>query len=275
MKKNNTFVKVKKSARFLLKTLGSFDNACVLGTGFELEKNHWKVNKKIDISELPYFPITKNSFHEIKFFFAEDKASNKILFSSGRIHYYDGHNSAEVSFIVILFYFMGIKNLILTSAVGGINKKYNVGDLILVTDHVNFSMINPLIELNNFVSYERFPSLIDVYCPKYIKLISKISKNLNIILHKGILGFFPGPSYETKAELRFLEKNGIDAIGWSLVPETIVAAKLNLNVIGLLRVTDISNPKTVKRVSLDEIKKSSQINKENFSIILSNFISQL
>jgi purine-nucleoside phosphorylase len=183
-------------------------------------------------------------------FFAriEDK---RIIIMMGRPHYYQGYSMNEVVYPVKLLSALGVKYLILTNAVGGINPDFQLGDLMLITDHINLVRENPLRGLSS--GYE----LGDTYSKKLISLTEDTALKKGVKIKKGIYAYESGPIFETAAEAKMFYKLGIDAVGWSIVPEAIMARFLGMEILAISCVSDLSYPKRKRASTISEICERS------------------
>lgn len=196
--------------------------------------------KDIEISynEIPHFPVSTVAGHAGKLIFGKLEGKDVVALK-GRFHYYEGYAMKEVVFPVYLMKQLGIKELIVTNAAGGVNKDYKQGDLMVMDDHINVMGDNPLRGKNDDRLGERFPDMSKVYDGALKDLALSAAGELGILLHKGVYAAVAGPNYETAAEVRFLGKIGGDVIGMSTAPEVIAAAHCKLKVLGISCITDI------------------------------------
>lgn len=177
----------------------------------------------------------------------------KIVFFQGRIHIYEGHDLFDIAFFPLVVCLTGAKMLITTSLIGGISEDLELGDLVLITDHVNLSGYNPLIPLAGAGTGPCFVDMFDCYSRKLRKLAKDAGNKSGIPLTEGRLAFLSGPNFETQMELEFLKGIGADVVGWSMVPEVLVARSRGLEVLGISCVSDISDPGRFCPVKIDDI----------------------
>lgn len=189
--------------------------------------------------ELPHFPKATVAGHAGKLVFG--RIGNTIVMAmQGRFHFYEGHDMRTVAFPTAFMHALGIKTLVVSNSAGGINKGFNPGDLMLITDHINLFGTNPLMGLNDERMGPRFPDMTDAYSPRLIALADKVAASLGHQFQRGVYAGLTGPCYETAAEIRFLQHGGADAVGMSTVPEVIVARYLGLEVLGISCVTNMA-----------------------------------
>lgn len=164
----------------------------------------------------------------------------QVIAMQGRFHYYEGYTMQEVTLPIRIMRMLGVKTLIVSNAAGALNPDYRVGDLMLITDHINF-MPNPLIGPNVESQGPRFPDMTDVYTPRLRRLAVEIAGDLGIALRQGVYVAETGPCYETPAEYRMFRLLGGDAVGMSTVPEVIVAHHCGMEVLGMSVITNQSH----------------------------------
>lgn len=186
----------------------------------------------INYSDIPGFEQSAVTGHKGKLVFSELNGK-QVVMMQGRCHYYEGHDIQKIVFPVKVMKKLGIETLIITNAAGGVNPSFKPSDLMIITDHINYMGVNPLIGPNDNSMGTRFPDMSEIYTPKYVELVKKAGRNIGIDLQEGIYMAFSGPSYETPAEVNMARIVGADAIGMSTVPEAIVAAWAGIKVIGI------------------------------------------
>ena len=209
---------------------------------------------------IPNFSQTNVIGHKGELLFA--MVENKpCVIMQGRFHYYEGNPIQKVVFPIKVFKKLKVKTLFITNAAGAAHKNLNIGDIMLIKDHINF-IANPLIGKNNPEEGERFPDMSDCYSKKYQTIIKECAKNLNINLKEGVYLATTGPSYETQAEVKAFKLLGADVIGMSSAPEAIMAKYLGINTIGLSLVTNyatgVSDSKPNHKEVIEIGKKSGQ-----------------
>lgn len=173
----------------------------------------------------------------------------------GRFHYYEGYSMKEVTFPERVMYELGIKTLFVSNASGGMNPKFNIGDVMVITDHVNFFPEHPL-RGKNFPTGPRFPDMHEAYDHELVKLANKIAEEKGIKLQHGVYVGVQGPTFETPAEYRMYHLFG-DAVGMSTVPEVIVARHCGIKVFGVSIITDLGGFDVPVEVSHEEVQKAA------------------
>ena len=224
----------------------------VLGTGLGQLVNHIQIEKEINYSEVPNFPISTVEFHSGKLIIGTLEGK-KVIVMQGRFHLYEGYSLQEITFPIRILKALGIQKLLISNAAGAINLNFKKGELMLIEDHINLQGSSPLAFATVSDFGERFTDMSEPYDVNLRNKAIKIAKESNINLHKGIYAAVVGPQLETKAEYRMLKIIGADAVGMSTVPEVIVANHLKLPVLAISVLTDECNPDDLKPVNIPEI----------------------
>ena len=224
----------------------------VLGTGLGQLVNHIQIEKEINYSEVPNFPISTVDFHSGKLIIGTLEGK-KVIVMQGRFHLYEGYSLQEITFPIRILKALGIQKLFISNAAGAINLNFKKGELMLIEDHINLQGSSPLAFKNVSDFGERFTDMSEPYDVKLRNQAIGIASTQNIILYKGIYAAVVGPQLETKAEYRMLKIIGADAVGMSTVPEVIVANHLKLPVLAISVLTDECNPDDLKPVNISEI----------------------
>lgn len=207
----------------------------IIGSGLGSILERVEVIERVPYKKIPGFPVSTVEGHKGELIFGRLSKKSIILFN-GRFHFYEGYSMREVTENVRIASFLGANSLIVSNASGAVNPVLNVGDIMLIKDHVNFIFAeNPLKgEKGN----ERFVNMINAYDEMYRKTFLSVAKRQNIDIREGIYCAVSGPNYETLAELNLMNRLGIDAVGMSTVPEVIVARYLKMKVLGISCITD-------------------------------------
>ncbi len=210
--------------------------ALILGSGFQPVVDRVQVAVAMGYDRLPGFLPVRVTGHEGRLLIGH-LGGTPVIVLSGRPHYYEGYTMAQVTFPIRVLAKFGVQDLILTNAAGGINPRYQPGDFMRLTDHINFMGANPL-RGTPVPGRERFIDLTDTYAPALGDLLSRAAKSVRVKLQRGVYLAVAGPSYETPAEIRAFARLGADAVGMSTVPEAIVARQHGLGVAGLSCITN-------------------------------------
>jgi len=230
--------------------------ALVLGSGFYGVVGEMEVEARIPYRKLPGFPSPTVAGHVGELLIGKI-AGTPILVLSGRVHYYEGHEMDVVTFAVRALAAYGIRDLLLTNAAGGINRRFRPGDFMLLTDHINLMGTNPL-RGPCARGLPRFVDLTRVYDAVFQKAIRRAARNSKARLHSGVYLAVPGPSYETAAEIRAFDRLGADAVGMSTVPEAIVARQCGLRVAAISCITNLAAGRSPKPLSHSEVLETAE-----------------
>ena len=226
-----------ETAAFLAACIsGKPETAVILGSGLGSLADAIEEPTIIPYHQIPHFMRSTASGHKGNFICGK-LGGKSILAMQGRFHYYEGYTMEQVTFPIRVMKLLGIKNLFVSNAAGGINTSFKVGDLMIIRDHINM-MPNPLIGPNKEEFGPRFPDMTRAYDREFIRLMEEIAAEKQIALKKGVYVGLTGPSYETPAEYAFYGKAGGDAIGMSTVPEVIVARHCGIRVFGMSVITN-------------------------------------
>ncbi len=209
----------------------------VLGTGLGGFVERMQIEATFERADLPHFPAATAMSHRGRLVCGRVD-SLPIVVMEGRFHVYEGHPLELVTLPVRLMRMLGIELLILTNASGGLNPDFRTGDIVMLTDHMNFMGTNPLIGPNDDRFGPRFPDITETYSPRWREVAVKVAQQAAIPLRQGVYAAVTGPNYETKAEVRFFRLAGADVIGMSTVPEALVAAHAGLPVLAFSVVTN-------------------------------------
>jgi len=224
----------------------------ILGTGLGGLATRIKVDLEIPYSEIPHFPKSTSPTHAGKLLCGTLEGVS-VMAMEGRLHYYEGYSLRQVTFPIRVMKAMGADTLVLTSAVGGMNPLYSLGDLIILDDHINLIPDNPLRGINDDRLGPRFPDMSQPYHRGLSDQACRIALQLGISAHKGVLVAVPGPNLETRAEYRMLRTMGADVVGMSTVPECITAAHAGMKTVAFSIVTDMCLPDALEPANIEKI----------------------
>jgi purine-nucleoside phosphorylase len=229
--------------------------AIVLGTGLGQLASEITDALEIPSSDIPTSPVSTVEGHSGKLIFGK-LGGVDIMAMQGRFHYYEGYSMKEVTFPVRVMYELGIKTLFVSNAAGGMNPGFKIGDLMVITDHINFFPEHPL-RGKNFPTGPRFPDMHEPYDMQLVKLASEIAREKGIRLQYGVYMGVQGPTFETPAEYRMYRTLGGDTVGMSTVPEVIVANHCGIRVFGVSIVTDLGGFDQPVEVSHEEVQQAA------------------
>ncbi len=239
MSPEQLYSNLEEASTFIKGKLSIPDTAITLGSGLGLFVDSLKNKKTISYNDIPHFHQTTVAGHAGSLVVGEIQGKSVLVFQ-GRIHAYEGHSFEEVVFPTRLLKTLGVKNLILTNASGGINSKYKAGDLILIEDHLNLTGANPLHGKNPERLGTRFPDMTNAWNFDLQEVVKKAAKKIAYDLKKGVYVGVLGPSYETPAEIRMYRGLGGDMVGMSTVAEAIAAHHCGLKVAGISCITNMA-----------------------------------
>lgn len=259
----------------ILETFGTIPKTMIiLGSGIGEFKEALK-----DVTSIPYHELfdfkTDASIGHLGMMHLGRLVGHEIIVLEGRLHYYEGSSDSKMRELIQSFAAIGVKNLIVTNACGGMNESFTPGDIMVIRDHINMMGRNPLVGTNNNSLGERFVDMSEPYDLKFRTLIQEVAKTEKISLQEGVYVSYLGPSYETKAEIRMFRMLGGDAIGMSTVPEVIVARHASMRVLGLSVITNMATGISKNKLSHQEVLETSQKAVGTLTRLLTGFITRL
>ena len=260
---------------YIKEKTGNFipDIALVLGSGLgEFTKNLDGIT--LPYGDIPGFRTSTVKGHNGSLFFTTlfDK---KIVVMQGRLHFYEGYELSDITYPVKIFKMLGVKTLILTNAAGSLREDFKPSDLMLISDHINFTCKNPLIGKNDDTLGERFPDMSNIYTDSLRDLAKKCAAESEIELKEGVYVMTTGPSYETPAEVKMFGILGGSAVGMSTVPEAIVSNYLGLKTIGISLITNYASGKKKKKLSHNEVVEVGRIATQKFTKLINAIINKI
>lgn len=245
--------------------------AVVLGSGLGNLTNYIQNKIEFPYDEIPNFPRTTVPGHEGRLIFGELGGRN-IVAMKGRFHYYEGWNMNEVVFPLRIFKLLGVNNLLLTNAAGGINTQFKPGDLMLIKDHIGFLAENPLRGKNMDEFGPRFPDMSQVYDRELVEISTECAIKLHYEVRRGIYAYAKGPSFETPAEIRAFRILGADAIGMSTVPEATIARHMGMRVLGISCITNMAAGVLDQTLNHEEVMEAGKKVEEKFSNLVTEIV---
>ena len=248
--------------------------AVILGSGLGSIADRLENRELLCYADIPGFPKSDVSGHAARFVFGTLNG-RPIVAMQGRFHYYEGLSMRQLSFPIYVLKQLGVEEIVVTNACGGINPDFNPGDLMLITDHINFAGNNPLIGTNDERFGPRFPDMTEVYDHALNDLARRVAASLSIPLREGVYAFFTDPCYETAAEIRAYHILGADAIGMSTVPETIVANYLGMRVLGIACITNMATGIARTPHSHEEVLSIANASSKLFCRLLEQVLSEM
>ena len=239
----------------------------VLGSGLGDFADTLEDAIRIPYQEIPNFPVPTVPGHSGALVFGK-KCGRTVVVLQGRIHYYEGLPQQEITLPVRVLAALGVKTLVLTNACGGVNLSFRPGDLMLISDHINFSGANPLIGANLDAFGPRFPDMSDLYTASLRAAIKEKAAAAGIGLQEGVYAMYSGPNYETPAEIRMFRILGADTVGMSTVPEALVAGHCGMQVVGISCVTNMAAGVLPVKLSHAEVMETAALVHDKFRNLL-------
>ncbi|HLG36010.1 MAG TPA: purine-nucleoside phosphorylase [Bacteroidia bacterium] len=246
----------------------------ILGSGLGGLVKEISVEHSLGYSDIPNFPVSTVAGHQGKLIFGKLSGKNVVVMQ-GRFHFYEGYSMQEITFPVRVMKFLGIKNLFISNAAGGVNPAYQIGDLMIIRDHINLMPSNPLIGKNSESLGLRFPDMSEPYNKNIISRAKEIAERKNIRAHVGVYAAVSGPTFETQAEYRYIRTIGGDAVGMSTVPEAIVAVHMKLSCFAVSVITDLGGMEEQVPVSHLDVLKAAEEAEGKLTHIFKELISSL
>lgn len=263
---------IKRAAEYIESKVNNMPTkAIILGSGLGELAEDVKNPIYLNYTDIPSFPSSTAPGHKGRLVIGELEGEN-VLLMQGRFHYYEGYSMDVVVFPVRVMKLLGITDLIVTNAAGGVNKSYTPGDLMLISDHLSMFCNNPLIGKNYSDFGPRFNDMSDPYSKASREKIHLLAKESGLELKEGIYAYMSGPSYESPAEIRALRTLGADAVGMSTVPEVITAVHAGIRVIGISCITNMAAGILDQPLDGDEVIETGQKVKAKFSNLIVNIL---
>ena len=250
------YAKIQETAQWLKERISTQPKtAIILGTGLGRLAEEIKVKARISYNDIPHMPVSTIEGHSGCLIVGE-LGGKDILAMQGRFHYYEGYSMKEVTFPIRVMHELGIKTLFVSNAGGGMNPDFEIGDLMIITDHINFFPEHPL-HGPNLPTGPRFPDMSEAYDKGLIALADRIAQEKGIKVQHGVYLGTQGPTFETPAEYRMFHILGADSVGMSTVPEVIVANHCGMKVFGMSIITDLGIEGKIVEVSHEEVQKAA------------------
>ncbi|MBR7162718.1 MAG: purine-nucleoside phosphorylase [Clostridia bacterium] len=246
----------------------------ILGSGLGDFADGLENKVVIPFSDIPDFPRSTVAGHKGAFVIGECQGKTVVALQ-GRIHYYEGYPQQVITIPVRVMKLLGVQKIIITNACGGVNLNFNPGDLMLISDHINYSGANPLIGQNLDEFGPRFPDMSNIYTKDLRNKISKVAEENGIALRQGVYAMYSGPNYETPAEIRMFRTLGADAVGMSTVPEAIVAAHCGMEVVGISCITNMAAGVLPQKLNHQEVVETAALVHDKFQRLLTLIIGNI
>jgi purine-nucleoside phosphorylase len=246
----------------------------ILGSGLGGLAEEIHVSHAIPYEKIPGFPVSTVEGHSGSLIFGE-LGGKKVMALKGRFHFYEGYTMRQITYPVRVMKELGVSTLVVSNACGGMNPEFEVGEIMLINDHLNLFPDNPLIGPNDDQLGPRFLDMSEAYSKRLINLARETAKHMNIRVREGVYAGLTGPCFETPAEYRYLWRMGADVVGMSTVPEVMVARHAGMEVFGISIVTDLGVEGHVEKVSHAEVLEIARQQEPKITRIVKEVISKL
>lgn len=246
----------------------------VLGSGLGNFTSEINVESEIEYDAIPHFPVSTVEGHQGKLIFGTI-GGKAIIAMAGRFHFYEGYTPEEVVFPIRVLNMLGVQTLLISNAAGGVNPSFKVGDLMIITDHISFAAVNPLLGKNDDRLGPRFPDMSEPYRKALIQKAKTLAGELRIEVKEGVYFGVTGPTFETRAEYKMINILGGDAVGMSTVQEVIAAVHSDMQVFAMSVITDIGIREEENEITHDEVLQAAKEAEPKFSALFSALIAAL
>lgn len=243
----------------------------ILGSGLGDYAEQIQNKQFVSYSDLPGFPQSRVEGHKGRFVIG-DLFDKRVICMQGRFHYYEGYPQSQIALSIRVMKRLGVEKLLLTNAAGGVNLNFSSGDLMLISDHINFSGSHPLIGPNDDDFGPRFPDQTNVYDRDLRAGVHKAAKDAGVTLQEGVYMMFSGPTFESPAEIVFARTVGASAVGMSTVPEAIAAAHCGIKTIGISLITNMAAGILNQPLSHEEVQESAALASDRFTKLVDRII---
>jgi len=246
----------------------------VLGSGLGNFVQEIEVQNEIEYDSIPHFPVSTVEGHHGKLIFGSI-AGKPIIAMAGRFHFYEGYSPEEVVLPIRVMKQLGVQTLFISNAAGGVDPSFRVGDLMIITDHISFATINPLLGKNDDRLGPRFPDMSEPYKKELIVKARQIAKSLGVDVKEGVYFGVTGPTFETRSEYKLIHVLGGDAVGMSTVQEVIAAVHAGMDVFAMSVITDIGIREEDNVITHEEVLQAAKDAEPKFSAIFRELIASL
>ncbi|HXD77360.1 MAG TPA: purine-nucleoside phosphorylase [Puia sp.] len=246
----------------------------VLGSGLGNLVQELQIDREMDYSAVPHFPVSTVEGHCGKLIFGQ-LSGQPVVVLSGRFHYYEGYTPQQVVYPIRVLKFLGVDTLLVSNAAGGMNAAFRVGDLMIIRDHISLFVENPLVGKNELGLGPRFPDMSEPYSRELIRKARTVSERLGIGVQEGVYAGVTGPTFETRAEYRLLHVAGGDAVGMSTVQEVIAARHLGLKVFAMSVITDLGIREEDNLITHEEVLAAAAAAEPRLAAIFKSLIAEL
>ncbi len=267
--------KIKETTDFLKQRTGMEPSiGIILGTGLGGLVKEITIDHAIPYEEIPNFPVSTVEGHSGQLIFGT-LGGKTVVAMQGRFHYYEGYTMQEATFPVRVMKFLGITNLFVSNASGGVNPDFEIGEIMIINDHINLFPTNPLIGKNYDELGPRFPDMSEAYSKELVSKAKAIAANNNIKVAEGVYAGLSGPCLETPAEYSYVRIIGADAVGMSTVPEVIVARHMDIPCFAISIVTDLGVPGKIVEVTHEDVQQVASVAEPKMTQIMTELIASI
>lgn len=267
--------KIRSTAEFIKSKVSIRpDFGIILGTGLGGLVKEIDISLTLPYETIPDFPVSTVEGHSGKLIFGSLGGKN-VVAMQGRFHYYEGYTMSQVVFPVRVMKFLGIKRLFVSNASGGVNPDFEIGDLMIINDHINLFPTNPLMGRNEKELGARFPDMSEAYDKSTIEKAKSIASENNINVREGVYVGLSGPCLETPAEYRYARIIGGDAVGMSTVPEVIAARHMGIPCFAISIITDLGVPGKIVKVTHEDVQQVAEKSEPKMTFIIKELVKQL
>ncbi len=272
---NEPFAFYEKTAEYV-KSRAPFapELGLILGTGLGPLAKQIENPVEIDYKDIPNFLVSTAPDHAGKLIFGTLEGK-KLVCMSGRFHSYEGYDFEQLAIPVRLFKLLGVKQLIVTNAAGGVNEGYRPGDIMVISDHIKLNGASPMRGKNLPEFGDRFFDVSRMYTPRLRELALRLAKDTALRVHEGVYFFMPGPQFETPAEIRAIRLLGGDAVGMSTVTEALTAAHCGIELLGFSVITNMAAGMLDQPLTTEEVSETGRMIEERFSAYLKAVIREM
>lgn len=246
----------------------------ILGSGLSNLAEKIEVAASIPYAEIPHFPVSTVEGHSGKLILGK-LGGKDVLVMAGRFHFYEGYTAQQVAYPVRVMRMLGIETLLLSNAAGGVNPVFNVGDLMVINDHISFFTPNPLLGKNEDELGVRFPDMSEPYSKELIQQLTTIADANNISLHYGVYTGVTGPTFETRAEYKLIKAVGGDAVGMSTVQEVITAVHCGMRIAAVSVITDLGIREEENVITHEEVLEAARNAEPKLTLLFTELIRSL
>ena len=246
----------------------------ILGTGLSTFTEEIKIEAEIFYGDIPHFPVSTVEGHSGKLIFGE-LGGKKVVAMAGRFHYYEGYSPEEVVFPVRVMKYLGVQTLLVSNAAGAVNPEYEVGDLMIIKDHISQFAINPLLGKNETELGPRFPDMSAPYSKSLIQKAKQIAEANDINIREGVYIGVTGPTFETRAEYKMIHILGGDAVGMSTIQEVIAAVHMGLQCFAMSVITDLGIRDHENKITHEEVLQAAREAEPKFAHVFKELVAQI